>query len=297
MSWLFCIPFKNLVYFQIPKQLPGVPSKRTKPSQSGSGASGLESVSESEEEAAPYQRALVLRKRAQNSEDQVEVYTASSAEEIDVFEDESQQLLDKLPCASVQGSSDVCNEVTMPAAKADAKKMHKFGTFRRLLGKGRGDHDVERRKSIAARKSISKARRMRRKSGATGSQSSQSQPESEVKTTQGYNASVVGHKRRVKEKKSHDQDQLKVPSDRPLSAKELIAAAEDRDKQQHAIAVSSAKADSLKRKADDVMADELKTSRSVRRKSIIKRNYRTNRSFLFRRQVNVAATKRKLGLL
>ena len=237
---------------------------------------------------------MSLRKRTQGSETLSDVFTCSSAEELDTFEDERNQLLDKPPIAApaqaAHGGS------ATETRNNETKKVHKVGAFRRLLGKGRGDHDAERRKSVAARRSLSKARRLRRKSGARGSQSSQSQPETEclIEASKVSGASTSTGKRPGDTKSSRDQSGSKEPVERILSAKELIAAAEARDKE-NASRGAAAKHDSLKRKADAV-ADDAKTTRSVRRKSI-KPNYRTNRSFLFRRQVTIAATKRKLGLL
>lgn len=247
----------------------------------------MESVSENEEATGPYQRAMTLRKRTQNSDNLSDVMMGSSAEELDVFDDESQGLIQKPTCSVTNVPKTVHNESVAATKTDDVKKTHRFGTIRRILGKGRADHDSEKRKSIAARKSISKARRIRRKSGTTGSQSSQSQPETEITVKTTHAAPLP---RRYEETKTtRDQKEAKAPPERALTAKELIAAAEARSNQ-----MGIGKADSLKRKADAI-ADDSK-ARSVRRKSI-KRNYRTNRSFLFRRQVNVAATKRRLGLI
>ena len=183
----------------------------------------------------------------------------------------------------------------------DGKKHHKGGVMRRILGRGRGDHDGERRKSVAARKSLIKARRMRRKSGA-GSRSSQSQPEDKESTTmlpKDGHGSITVRKKHSKTRAMEDQERtiFKVPAapaeDKvKKSAKELIAAAEARQAKEGKHGTK--KSETLKRKADDI-GEDTKSSRSVRRKSIV-RNYRTNRSFLCRRQFTVAAAKRKLGI-
>ena len=281
--------------FQIPNAAPSGPPKRTKPSESGSGSCTLESVSESEEATGPYQRAMTLRKRTQNNEKESNVFTDSSAEELETFEDESSKpLYRESGAATVLGADEAVNEKPVIAARNDdEKKGHRFGAIRKLLGKGRGDHGSERRKSIAARRSVSKARRLRRKSGTSGGQLSHARPETEdVKKKSGLYTSV--YKKERSATSSQDEASSQMPSERTLSAKALIAAAEARDMETLS-KTGAAKKDLLKRKADAI-SDDAKAQRSVRRRSI-KPNYRTNRSFLFRRQVNVAATKKKLGLI
>ena len=241
---------------------------------------------------------MSLRKKSQNDEKAASVFTDSSADEVETFEDERVELLHgTADSTSALGASRANHEgLAMEARDDHEKKGHRFGTIRKLLGKGKGDHSTERRKSVVARRSVSKARRLRRKSGTAGGHAKHSRPEAEhvSKTTQKGGPHVSVHKRENDTKGSQDDVASKMPSERTLSAKALIAAAEARDKENESKSGVLRK-ELLKRKADAI-ADDAKAQRSVRRKSI-KHNYRTNRSFLFRRQVNVAATKKKLGLL
>ena len=253
----------------------------------------MESVSESEEATGPYQRAMTLRKRTQNDDKVSNVFTDSSAEELETFEDEGSKLLHRAPGAATASNEAVNEQPTIATRNDDEKKGHRFGAIRKLLGKGRGDHGSERRKSIAARRSVSKARRTRRKSGASGGQLSHSRPDTEdvKKNNKPY---TTVYKKERSAISSQDEASSQMPSERTFSAKALIAAAEARDMETVSKA-GAAKKDLLKRKADAI-SDDAKAQRSVRRRSI-KPNYRTNRSFLFRRQVNVAATKKRLGLI
>lgn len=255
-------------------------------------------MSESEEATGPYQRAMSLRKRSQNDEKAANVFTDSSAEEIETFEDERVELLHETADATsaLGASRPTYQGSAMETRDDDEKKGHRFGTIRKLLGRGKGDHGTEKRKSIVARRSVSKARRLRRKSGTAGGHSKHSRPEAEnvSKTTRKGGPHVSIHKRENDNKDSQDEVASQMPFEPTLSAKALIAAAEARDKD-NVNKTGALKKELLKRKADAI-ADDAKAPRSVRRKSI-KHNYRTNRSFLFRRQVNVAATKKKLGLI
>ncbi len=173
------------------------------------------------------------------------------------------------------------------------------GVMRFFFGRGKGDHvETERRKSVAARKSLSRARRLRRKSGLGSQSKSEDEEKNSLLKHKENLKSVTVRKRPNREPRTDDSDRdaasthvAKADDNEKRSAKELIAAAEARDLR----TAGASKTDSLKRKADDVISDE-RTSRSVRRKSI-KRNYVTNKSFLYRRQANIAAVKRKLGLL
>ena len=254
----------------------------------------MESVSESEEVTGPYHRAMNLRRRSQKDQEVSNVFTDSSTEDLDTFEEESTRLLDG--ASSSLGSSKTKQGIVSVGARGDdEKKGHRFGAIKKLLGKGR-DHGAEKRKSIVARRSVSKARKLRRKSGTSGGQSNELRPEAEssVRTRQKADPQALACRKEFNGKHSQDECASKIPFERTVSAKALIAAAEAREKEKtNKSAV--AKNDLLKRKAD-AMGDDTKAARSVRRKSI-KRSYRTNRSFLFRRQVNVTATKKKLGLI
>eukprot|EP00794_Sanderia_malayensis_P015645 gene15645-17224_t len=263
-------------------------SKRTRPSESRSGSSGLSSLSESdrEEPVGPYQRAMSLRKRNQSSE-QSEVFstsTASSTEALDVFDDSHRVLLhdNKQPRVDVQHHR-VLGHKHAHAHTSGDRLAYKHGgqdskhngnhgksgggVMRFLFGRGKtadaGEHHDahrEKRKSVAARKSLSRARRLRRRSGATSSQSKSEDEENLLllKQRQGGLQSVTIRKRPNRHQVQNEETKA---SDKP-SAKELIAAAEERD-MRSAIEGTSSKSESLKRKADQ-MKDESKTATSSR---------------------------------
>ena len=264
------------------------------------------SESEKEDTNEPYQRAMSLRKRNLSSDTMSDVFSEGSTEMLDAFDDSSDQLLKtkkhgKHHASEYKHAKNVGSDRLGYKHHDEKHTKGHTGVMRFLFGRGKVEHDVERRKSIAARKSISKARRVRRQSGA----GSQSQPEDKENAAllpqQDYRAVTV----RKKPPRGPKSDALawgskpgattKEVNDKTTAktAKDLIAAAEARD-YKNGIVAGSSNADSLKRKAED-MSSESKTSRSVRRKSI-KRSYITNKSFLFRRQANIAETKKRLGL-
>ncbi len=254
-------------------------------------------MSESDQEipCEPYQRAMALRKRNQSSE--LSDVFSSSTEALDAFEDSSQALINnkdiaRHPRKNVRAAGDRLGY--KHGLETKHEKGH-GGVMRFLFGRGKGDNDIERRKSIVARKSLSRARRLRRKSGA-GSQSQPEEDDSAALLNAKENLQhVTTRKKLPREPVVKHETLVKKNSDEKegaLSAKKLIAAAEARDSRKSVIASRN---ETLKRKADVAMGEE-RSQRSVRRKSI-KRSYLSNKSFLFRRQANIVAAKKKLGLL